>query len=48
MESFVLCSPTPLKRAREIRKFHVIAAVVPRLLRNVQKRDARAALLFCL
>ena len=45
---FVWCSPTPLKRAHEIRKFHVIAAVVPRRLRNVQKRDARAALLFCL
>ena len=47
MESFVLCSPTPLKRAREIRKFHVIATVVPRRLRNVQKRNARAALSFC-
>ena len=36
-----------IKRAREIRKFHV--AVVQRRLRNVQKKcDARAKLLFCL
>ena len=35
-----------IKRAREIRKFHV--AVVQRRLRIVQKkRDARAKLLFC-
>ena len=33
-ETFVLCSPT-LKRAREIRKFHV--AVVQRWLKPVQK-----------
>ena len=36
-----------IKRAREIRKFHV--AVVQRRLRNVQKKcDERAKLLFCL
>ena len=33
-----------IKRAREIRKFHV--AVVQRRLSNVQKRDTRAELLF--
>ena len=36
-----------IKRAREIRKFYVIVAVVQRRQRNVQKRDARAELLCC-
>ena len=45
-ETFCVVFAYSVKRAREIRKFHV--SVVQRLLRNVQKkRDARAKLLFC-
>ena len=40
----VFCFPSLTKR--EIRQFHVV--VVPRRQRNVQKRDVRAKLLFCL
>ena len=45
-ETFCAVFTYPVKRAREIRTFHV--AVVQRRLRNVQKkRDACAKLLFC-
>ena len=45
-ETFCVVFGYSVKRAREIRRFHV--SVVQRLLRNVQKkRDARAKLLFC-
>ena len=44
-ETFCVVFAYSVKRAREIRRFHV--SVVQRLLRNVQKkRDARAKLLF--
>ena len=46
-ERFCVVVTYSIKRAREIRKFHVIVAVVQRRQRNVQKRDARAKLLFC-
>ena len=44
-EHFCVLFTYSIKRAREIRKFHVIVAVVQRRQRNVQKRDARAELL---
>ena len=39
-ENFYVLFTYSIKRAREMRKFHV--AVVQRRLRNEQKRDARA------
>ena len=45
-ETFCVLFTYSVKRAREIRRFHV--PVVQGRLRNVQKkRDARAKLLFC-
>ena len=42
---FVLCSPTPTKRAREIRKFRVV--VVQRRQRNAQNSVCTFKVVVC-